>query len=658
MKNISNLIFLDDPRQVPLLRKYLTIGSTDKIVPMTAHALWALEHSSLPHEPVCSFAETYEVADAYEQCHQPLFLLLKEIETYIGERCPELKFSGPGFLSGQVYYVGYSLSAIAKRFFLMKKVIEICSPDKVTILQGTVDPWFAGEGFACDPWISLIQAFTTDMGSSFALLPTPLPLPPGKSSPGLLSEWFRKFRRLSHRDGFERLYNKIRYSIDGRMDGLLRVLVVGEYNYDWEPVLSDLRRLKRGSYFSLPIFTLDQRPWTNYYGSYIRLNKSFIRRPIDVEAPDAREEEAQTLKTLFAGWLEKQGKVPEIMMFDCNIFPSLVPQISSMIISGPSLIRHIDRVARRALDIAKPDAVCFYSMPNLCDKRLAHICNDRGVPVISYQHGFGYSVQVSVKDEETDPLYADYFLTYGTKILPRSDSCFPAKAEYIAVGSSRIEQMTKRQSPTLMANNSNLNILWIAESSTKNTIVSSLTEDTKRYLTQKICLGLLGRAKKTTVVYRPLASCSKYDGITDWIRQENISHVKIDIDKSLETLIKISDIVVTDISSPTTWAEVLALKKPMILYCNPRQTLLTSEFMTDLDRACHWCKTPEIFINQISALIENPDNVINEKRKTDPTEFINHYILHEGCCSSHVISFLEEMHKNKKTHSFLKEKVR
>ena len=640
MKNISNLIFLDDPRQVPLLKKYLTIGATDKIVPVTAHSLWALENSSFPHEPICSFAKTYEVADTYEQCHQPLFLLLKEIETYIGERCPELSFSGPGFLSGQVYHIGYSLSAIAKRFFLMKKTIEICSPDKVTVLQGSVDPWFAGEGYACDPWIRLIDTFTTALGRSFSLLKTPLP--PLKSGPNVLSTWFHKFIRLSNRDGAKKLYKRMRHIIDRRMDGS-RLLLVGEHNYDWEPVLSDLRRLKQGSFFSLSRVTLDQRSWTNCYGAYIRLNKAVIRSALDIETPDTLEKEVQNLKALFVEWLENADKAQEITMFGCNIFPALVPQISSMIMSGPSLIRYIDRVSMRALDVAKPDAVCFFSMPSLCDKRLAHICKDRGVPVISYQHGFGYSVQVAVKDEETDPLYADYFLTYGPKIQPRPDSYFPAKAEYIPVGSARIEQMTKHRRPTLMKNNNKLNILWIAESSTRNTHVSSLTEDTKRYLTQKICLGLLERAKKTTVVYRPLLACSKYDGTTDWIRQENISNVRIDILNSLETLIKVSDIVVIDTSSPTTWAEVLALKKPMILHCNPHQTLLTSEFMADLDRVWHWCKTSEMLISTISALIENRDNVMNEERKIDTTEFIYDYILHEGYCSSHVISFLEDV---------------
>jgi hypothetical protein len=647
MGNISNLIIVDDPAQVLFLSKSLRSESSVKIVPLTAHALWALEHFSLPHEPVCAFAETYELAIEYEKCYQQLFLLLKEIEIYIGEQCSEYKFSGPGFLSGQCYYIGYSLSAIAKRFLLMQKVIETCSPDKVTCFVGGVDPWFSGKGYAVDPWISMIKEFLNSMSIPFELLQCPAAAPKYKGN-DLFKKYSRYVRLLSQPAGI----NKLSSMIDGRINGSLRLLLIDQISFDWEPVLSDLRRLKRGASFSLRRTTLDQREWTDYYQSYFWLNNSRIRKPLNIGPPRINAEEAQHLRNIFDDWLKYRNQYPDITIGGHNFFPSLVPEISSMVSLGPALVRHTDEVAMRALEMTKPDAVCFFAIARLSEKRLAHVCKKYDIPVISYQHGFGYSVQIATKDEETDQSHADYFLTYGPKIRPRADSPFPAKAKYVAVGSARIERMLKkRRVPAFKRNSGKFRILWIAESSTRNTLVSSLTEDTKRYLTQKTCLSLLGRSKRFNIVYRPLQHCLEYDGITAWLKDVNMPHLTIDAVQPLETLIKSSDIVIIDISSPTTWAEVLALRTPMILYCNPDQTLLTSEFMIDLDRACCWCKTHEDLISKVSALVDNPDDFIREKGMIDPSAFVSQYILHEGNCPSRVISFLEELQKNKRMSS-------
>jgi hypothetical protein len=645
MGNISNLIFLDDPAQVSFLKESCKIDSTVKVVPLTADALWTLENSTIPYEPVCSFTDTFELSLQYEQAYKPLFLLLQEIEKYIGEQWSEFKFEGPGFLSGQVYYVGYSLSAIVKRFLLMKRVIEVCSPDKVTGFLGNIDTWFIGDGYICDPWVSLIQAFTTDKGIPHILLPCPTGQ--RKSLFDLRHSWYRKVRHLFHRDGFNMLSEKMNHSIDARVNGALRLLFIGGVSYDWKPVLSDLRKLKRGAYYTLQLSALDQRPWTNHYHSYLKLNNSVVRQPLNVEAPGVNKEEVQILKQLLYHWLKSRNKEPEITLFGYNIFPFLLPQISSMVLLGPSLARHADRIAMRSLKIAKPEAVCFSAMPNLSDKRLAYICKNNGVPVLSYQHGFGYSVQIAVKDEETDPMHADYFFTYGSKIQPRSDTPFPAKAEYIAIGSARIEQMIKKRRNPLIKRGLKFKLLWIAESSTRNTLVSSLTEDTKRYLMQKTCLDMLGKSKKFNIVYRPLSTCAEYDGITPWLMRAKLKDVKVNIVDPLERLIKSSNLVIADISSPTTWAEVLALRIPMIFYCDPRQTPLTSEIMLDLDRACRWCKTPEELLLSIKELVDDPAKIINEKGKIDPSEFIYNYILPEGNCSLRVISFIEKMRNPK-----------
>src|SRR5207302_6122591 len=208
------------------------------------------------------------------------------------------------------------------------------------------------------------------------------------------------------------------------------------------------------------------------------------------------------ISDLFDVWLRQRPAVPRLTALGFNLLPAIVPHLKAMATLGPALTRHSDMVAQRALDAIKPHAVCFFSIPWLATKRLAFQCRLRGIPTVCYQHGGVYGTQISPKNEQIEPAHADYFLVYGRGIQPRPMPAFSARAQYVPVGSARMAAITgksqARSRPKV------IRALWIAEFSSRNTIGGPFqVEDTERYLIQKECLQLLGRADRLRVTYRP-----------------------------------------------------------------------------------------------------------------------------------------------------------
>jgi hypothetical protein len=212
---------------------------------------------------------------------------------------------------------------------------------------------------------------------------------------------------------------------------------------------------------------------------------------------------------------------------------------------------------------------------------------------VCYQHGFGYGVQIMPKDEQIETVHANYFLTYGSGIKPRSKPAFPQRARFVPVGSARIEQMIVESRNLIPKNRgpAELNILWLAEGSDRNTLTASLMEDTLRYQQEVKALTKLGSAENLQVVYRPYAYAMQWDGITRWLERTRPPSIRKDVKQPLNHLIEKSDVAFVLTSSPTVWAEVIGLGKPMVLFCDPLQTPLVPEFENDLDEVCVWCKS-------------------------------------------------------------------
>jgi rhodanese-related sulfurtransferase len=111
-------------------------------------------------------------------------------------------------------------------------------------------------------------------------------------------------------------------------------------------------------------------------------------------------------------------------------------------------------------------------------------------------------------------------------------------------------------------------VLWVAEFSSRNTYGADCqVEDTQRHVLEKACVTMLASAKNVRVTYRPYWEQMPWDGTTRWLERAKLRSVRIDPVQAMDVLIRRADVVITDTSSGTVWNEVLALGKPLILYC-------------------------------------------------------------------------------------------
>jgi len=314
------------------------------------------------------------------------------------------------------------------------------------------------------------------------------------------------------------------------------------------------------------------------------------------------------------------------------------------VLAAPALLRHADAISGRLLDEIRPDTVIFSAIPSLPQKRLAHLSMARGIPVAAYQHAFGYEAQRHASGEQIETFVADYFLTFGPGVQPRTDAVFPVRAKYVSVGSARIESMRTRLLGQAAVTRRLKRVLWVAELSTRNTFVTTLREDTLRYEVQKECLQILSATDGLQVVFRPYRGSESWDGTVQWLKHRRMPNVRIDTFRRFEDLVVESDLVVIDATSPTTWGETIALERPAILSCDPVQTRVEPVFGEALAQVVEWCRTSSEFINAIRRIAADPGTI----RHADPASrahFLRQYVLggHEKSCSEKAVAAINNL---------------
>lgn len=657
MSPVTNLVFLEDRAQVLQSKQVLPLGSDTKRIAVTAEALEALEEYDLPHEAVSAYANTRDLVSVDEQLNLDCFLLAQEIETFIGQRYSGAKFDGPGFLSGQAYVLQYSASIILTRAFLMRETIRACPPQKVIVFQRDVDSWFLGDGYARNPWLDIVEQLSIEQGFKLEVLPYSKDEQRGllENLQVLLQTGYHYVRRNAH--GLIRRLSSFPQStcssLDKSLKGL-RLLMVGTYSYDWEPVLSVLRNVKGVEGARLHCRLLDGRLWTFHFASSLQRLWSGRSHELGVGSPQIDARESETVSILFDDWLRQRPTQPVLTALGINVFPAFVSHLRARATLGLALARHADAVSSRVLDLVKPHAVCFSAMTWLVAKRLAFHCHQQGIPVVCYQHGGAYGTQVSPKNELIEPAHADYFLVYGKGIQPRANPVFPVRARYVPVGSARIAAMSAKYMPSSLIPRRVINVLWIGEISYWNTVGGPFqVEDTERYLLQKECLEILDRGKNLRVTYRPYPGREQWNsaGTTRWLERANPRSIVIDSSLPIEKLIRQHDVIITDTSSNTSWSEVLALKRPLILYCDPHQTPLSTTFMNDLEGACCWCKSRESLLATVHRLTHEGGTFVADLQKKDAAAFLRSYVLpcNEEQCVGRVVSFLHNVCRMKQS---------
>jgi len=633
----THIVFLEHRDQVLWIRNNHFLEPSMTLIALTAEALQALEELEYQCFAVCDFIDTSPLVSEEEHYIKEIYSLSLEIENYIGDYFDGFKTDGPGVISGNYYFLQYCISSIVKRAYILKKLVTTFSPLKITVFQQDIDAWLHGWQYVKNPWDEILETFSHEYNFSIEYIRVPRKK---NSIPALdFAKVFSYYNRIKRKIIQLNFARQQKHSISSNLDGC-RIIFVNSTNYDWGPVVRQLKQNKKIGMFELEQYNLYKHLWWSaIFSPALREMGTQKKTDIPINREIITKNEKKTLELLFEKWLSERENPPTIKVFDINIFPYIIPQIRTLVVQGLIISRYTDSFALHVIQKTKPHIVCFFNITQLSERRFAYICEKKGIPTVCYQHGFGYNVGIQPGAEGCDQACADFILSYGEGNRPRTNPLFPVKAEFFPVGSARIENMKKINPCRDLKKGRILKILWIAESTSHNTLVASLTEDTKRYRMQKKCMSILSGKNNIQVIYRPLISQLFFDGTSVWLRNEKISGISIDAFTPLEDLILDSDLVISDISSPTTWGEVLGLNKPMILYCDPKQTPIKESSIPDLDSACCWCKTEDGLLRIIKELGEDPDHVFTYLHKMDSSAFVRKYILHDENCTDNVCNF-------------------
>ena len=654
----KKLILLETSAQVELMRNVLHDDHEVIMVAITADALEMAEQLGVNCDAISRYVDSRALSSAEERYNVESFSLLRQLELFTAKRKGNECDDGPGFLSGQGYHVQYVISGIVTRSYLIVETINVVKPEVVMAFQNDLDPQFRGQGYDRNPWWDIVERACCARGMRL-LNASDSVLSDGVSvdlKPSIMesilnvkkclrryagSVWWLKLLRDNAR--FILANSKpLRLHSDTKS---LRLLMVGSLSYDWLHVMARLRKDSGLKCYFMNVVNRDQREWN------ARLDDTvydvFKIKRVDVAGCNGDCDTIATNDAIFEEWRNEGGVSKQMNVMGMDVLPSVEKYLKSMMRICPSIQRHADDVALNMVEKVSPHAVCFYAIHTLATKRLAYQCRKRGIPVVCYQHGGAYGTHDLAKTEQLESAHADYFLTYGRGIAPRRKKAFGRRAEYVPMGSARLEANIKRRKQSIDSNV--INVLWIAEITTGNTTSGSFAiEDTERYLRQKECLEMLGGQAHVKVVYRPYAYFVPLEGTTRWIARSGLKNISVDCSKALTKLIAQADIVITDTSSNTVWDEVLVMDKPMIVYCDPRQTLLLPQFREDLEKVCCWCKTGYELVGVIREFIEDGGGFIKRLRRKGANEFIEKYAIHkaDGKCVERVVSFLENISTN------------
>lgn len=632
-------IFVESDAQAAWVASHASGQRREAVVALTAEAVEALESLAVPHVPVAEVSDLRPLAGALYGLNVRLSQIAREIETFIVGRYPPARGDGPGFLEGQTYGLQHDVITVAARSLAITDAIRRLRPSSIALFAGPAAAPFSGDGYVDPPWAPVLRS---------ACPAVPIELLDAVPPLNVSHEGRPFFARVRNRASLtmERLARRrVRLTprADSGLDGM-RLLLADGPTYDWAPVAAELLRRGNTSLFALSKRSLSHSHWGAIYNPVIRaLGESGVR-PLGVE-PYARVPHDETvLAGLFDEWVRESRGDVRLEVLGMDMLPGLLPHLRHVVTRGPALRCHTDAVATAALDCAKPEAVCFFSMPSLASQRVAFAARKRGIVVLAYQHGATYGTHAQVMQSLLEQAHADYFLTYGdgTRVLDYPE--FRARARFVSVGSTRIDAMRPRRTAHVA---DRLRLLWISEFATANLWGAAHSlEDTRRYAVQREGLRRLTAHGSLDITYRPHRHQWRESGAARWLRRARLP-VNIDVVAPLERLISRSDIVVTDGSSGQVWFEALAIGVPVVAFCDPVQTRLTPEFERDLDGACIWCRDEESFLAMLGRLAADPAAFARDLKQIDTTPFLEKYVLGAGMERplDRVLTFLGELRR-------------
>lgn len=640
---MTRILVVESRAQAAWLRGNLNEFPNTKLIALTAEALQALEEFDLNHEAVSEYADTILVASSSRKLQKNLLILLEEIEAYVLDNYIGSSMSDKGFLTSHMYWLSHAVTILAARAHLMHEIMKSCGPCLVTMFNYSEDdvymlhtsqPWYPTLPFTSIlNQLALLYSFQLDVKSfrpsmfhSFI-----------SDSIEAIPFWLQKavyLMKVFVTNNSTRLTAGLLTNIERQVSSRSNLCVVGGINHEWNTVLSSLDQV------DVDILSWKENTslvgdefcgWSTIFDTKLSSLGGFspVKTDIGKYAPNMLEVEA--LSNIYDKWVAHRKSHADFKIDGIDLADDLIEVINPIVTYGFSLCRYIDDVIEQALDLCSPDLVCFQGVIHMADKRVAHACHMRDIPTIGIQHGGSVGTHINNRIDMNDWGWCQYYMTYGTGIKSVVDPVVPQLAQLISVGSPCLRDAIDVSVIGNSCDHANqMSVLWISDKAFGNTIGhESRGEDTSRYKLQKQCLTILAKHTDINVVFRPFKSTEDSLGTVRWLKGAGLESICVDSNSALNQLLIQSDLVVTDNTASTVWNEVIAHNKPLVLYCDPNQTPLDTEFMSVLEETCCWCKNEADLIKTINRLVSDSGNYISDLRNKDTSVFLEKYVFHK-----------------------------
>jgi hypothetical protein len=663
---MTHLWFVENRLQAKWMRNNKQKVVNGTVIALTAEALQGLEEFDVTHTAVSDYADTRPVAAAHQQLVADFLDMLKEVETYILSHHDGDRITDAGFLTSNFYWMQYVLTILMTRAHLLQETIRACSPVTVSLFKveeesdytlKTSHIWYPSLVMR-----SLLQQlaskynFQLDIRSyKFDGL--------HRTNKYLLNSFLHRIPRIPGR--LKRMIVQYiahlrSFNLGGAQntstDDRNLVLMVGGLNHEWRAITSHLRDTQGYilNWIDNTKLSSDSghNGWCMGYDSKLGHfgHQSSIKLKFDPYNLD--REEVDSVTVLCDGWANKSNRNSKVSFRGLDLADDLFDIVKTIAAGSLSLCRYLDYVVSHTLDAISPDVVCFQGVVHMADKRMASACKERGIPTVGIQHGGSVGTHMSHSVDMNDWSYCDYYLTYGAGIKVNPDPILPQQASLVSVGSTDIDQRIRVGFIQNQIDNNCIKVLWISEKSFGNTIGHrNRGEDTKRYLLQQRCLSILNNSDDVEVIFRPFKDNEETIGTVRWIDEDPFIAIKVDINSTLDELLETSDVIITDNYASTVWNEAIAFGKPLILFCDPQQTLLMPHFAADLDKACLWCKTESEFMSAVQRLSNSGPELLSDLRQTDTSAYLENYVLYrnDGKSKQRAAEFFEALCVDRKS---------
>ncbi len=564
---------------------------------------------------------------------------------------------GTGMLSGCFYQIAKSANAVRNRVRLLRSAIKALQPERVTIVETRIDSWFAHCGYQLNPWTIAIQRWAQGVGLPIDVVTVASPAhvvpkarPPigprhlaarvrawARGTPLVRRVWLQR-RCLQQRF----LHSEMPRAATWRGGPLL---FCDEDGYDWRYVQEGLRR-KGARFWFIERDPRETNP-TRFVFSPALVSSAGTSTSLGATLDKRAPAWTSRASAAFDSWLLNSEHHERLCIDDVETLQPLAPYLRRLVSAMPALTRYNDMAVRRALDRAKPSAVCFVSIAYAYQWCLVRECRRRGIPVLSYQHGGSYGTHEVATHDVLENLSADYFLAYGAGIEPSSQPILARRARYVAVGSALLD--SRRNSPWIRSRarevrTEPLRVLWAADVSMRNSItLGTEIEDTARYQIEQRCIALLARSSALRLTYRPFPGDLVIQGTPAWLSREHAQEVTVDSKTRFVDLLQEADLIVTLSSGGTLWNEAIAMGVPLVAFADPSRSTIRQSYIAAVAEACVLCTSEQSLVDEMTMLARDGARYLERFAGKNGEAFLKHYVVGESNVAERAIAFLEHV---------------